>query len=268
MERSGIVQCTTPPTVCSGSAFGNWGGSCFSQCLRVTVRHFQVELVLRSSLAQSWRFVMQNSVTYCGGFVKSVSTARLNSMSQNPFPGIFLEPQARFLWEIWKVEVKQQPFCCCCCCSVDQVNHFTTHRCCLEFPSLVWGQVLQVLWLLGQVCIWSHDVGCHFLPRTPTSPRAEAVRVCVLVGSSCVLVDSSLSLLSPTSHLSVLHSCLPCRFQTLSSDAKTTIALQRLLINHKWVRSHAWDKFFNMYTPPHGPASLIEPWLICLPWDL
>lgn len=151
--------------------------------------------------------------------------AGLNCISQNHLPGVFPEPEQDYCE---RREGRKRSSSCFVLRSVGQVRYFVAHTRRLGFTSQVWGQLPMDppsgSWPAGPG-VWSHDEeyhlhlqGSHIIKvRGSESQHGfESVSLWVLVCSH----GFRLVLLCPTSHLSALQDCLPCRFQILASDAK------------------------------------------------
>ena len=126
----------------------------------------------------------------CSDFVM-VNWARLNDTSKNPHPCMLPvycgQSNPRFLWQIWRVELKQWSFCCLYILAVFWLVllHETTARPETVPPSLV---LLQRQQLLGQVCVFSN---MKWAPQFLQKIHPIKVRATKLTFQS-VLEDSSL----------------------------------------------------------------------------
>lgn len=98
--------------------------------------------------------------------------------------------------------------------------------------------------------------GANFSLKTciPSKSKAEKTGM----GSSLcpcgfqrVLVDPSLSLLFPTSHFLPFWTAWPAHFK-LEHWRQRSQPYRDCLINPRWVRACAWDKFFNAHILPRG----------------
>lgn len=115
-------------------------------------------------------------ISICGG-LQCVDLVKLKYISQNSLSCMFLVgmggPLQQFSWEMCKMQVKQQLFCS---------SHTVLSVCWLTWSVVGRDQACNspldpssasLLWLLGQLCMFSSRRKCTYFCRTLTPPRSE-----------------------------------------------------------------------------------------------